>query len=281
MSEEAKRPETVMLAAFEGWNDAAQAASDVIRHLTSTYECREVRRITCDGFYDYQSVRPVICHVTGRARIVWPQTTFYEIMLDDGVRMYAQIAPEPNYRWMSYCRQTLNIAAELDVDRIVTLGSMFAPCPHTRPLPVSISEGSCQCEQDREYSGPVGIPTVLDSMAADDGYRTTSMWVSIPQYLGDLPCAQGSLELTRAVSELIAHPLDEGCLPQKARLWAQRATLLTECSETVRQHVQRLERQYDADAAAAKNAAPGAPQAEQLVRETEEFLRGMANGTPC
>lgn len=97
--------------------------------------------------------RPMLCHVSGRTNLIWPQTTFYDITLDAGKRIYAQIAPEPNYRWKEYCSQSLAIADELDVNRIITLGSMFSDCPHTRPLPIAVSDGDCQCEGDRSYNG--------------------------------------------------------------------------------------------------------------------------------
>lgn len=53
-------PKTVMLAAFEGWNDACQAATNVIRHLVSRYDSQEIRHINDEGFYDYQVARPMI-----------------------------------------------------------------------------------------------------------------------------------------------------------------------------------------------------------------------------
>ena len=74
----------------------------------------------------------MLCHVSGRTNLIWPQTTFYDITLDAGKRIYAQIAPEPNYRWKEYCSQSLAIADELDVNRIITLGSMFSDCPPVR-----------------------------------------------------------------------------------------------------------------------------------------------------
>ena len=123
-------------------------------------------------------------HVSGRTNLIWPQTTFYDITLDAGKHIYAQIAPEPNYRWKEYCSQSLAIADELDVNRIITLGSMFSDCPHTRPLPIAVSDGDCQCEGDRSYNGPVGIPTVLDVAAAQQGFAHSSMWVSIPPIFG-------------------------------------------------------------------------------------------------
>ncbi|KFI76838.1 PAC2 family protein [Bifidobacterium mongoliense DSM 21395] len=267
-----------MLCAFEGWNDAGQAVTNVIHHLVSRYDGREVRHIRCDGYYDYQAVRPMACSVTGRRKILWPQTTFYEITVAPGVRIFAQIAPEPNYRWQEYCRQSLRIAEEFDVDHIVTMGAMFADCPHTRPLPLDQSDRGCQCDMDREYNGPVGIPTVLDDMACSQGWDTTSLWVSVPQYLGGDECAQATLQILDRLSVLLGVDLDVGDLPDRANQWKAQASVLTRCNDELSSYVRNLEREYDLAKVAHDVADLGAPQAEQLVRETEEYLSNMGDG---
>ncbi len=226
MSEAAKDTGAVLIAAFEGWNDACQAATNAVRHLVKRYESREIRHIRCDDFYDYQVARPMLCHVSGRTNLIWPQTTFYDITLDAGKRIYAQIAPEPNYRWKEYCSQSLAIADELDVNRIITLGSMFSDCPHTRPLPIAVSDGDCQCEGDRSYNGPVGIPTVLDVAAAQQGFAHSSMWVSIPQYLGSDECSAGTIRLLDALGKYIGFIFDTADLKQKAEQWKAQASIL-------------------------------------------------------
>ena len=273
MSEEAKAHEPVMIAAFEGWNDACQAATNVIRHLVSRYDSREIRHIRCDGYYDYQVARPMLCKVTGRRRILWPQTTFYAIDVAPSTTLYAQIAPEPNYRWNDYCRQSMRIAEELDIRHIVTMGAMFADCPHTRALPLDISDQQCQCDMDREYSGPVGIPTVLDCMACEEGFSTTSMWVSVPQYLGSDECAQATMQMLAALSDRIGVELDPGDLAGKAEQWKAQASVLTRCNDDLAQYVKHLEHDYDMQEKADQVARFGAPAAEQLVREAEAFLR--------
>ncbi|MCI1220006.1 MAG: PAC2 family protein [Bifidobacterium sp.] len=275
MSEEAKTRKTAMICAFEGWNDACQAATNVIRHLLARYDANEIRYIRCDGYYDYQSVRPMRCTVTGRRKILWPQTTFYDIRIADDMHVFAQIAPEPNYRWIEYSRQSLRIAEEFDVEHVVTLGSMFADCPHTRPLPLDESDESCCCDMDREYNGPVGIPTVLDSIACEDGFDTTSLWMSIPQYLGSDDCAQATLQMLERLSTVLGVKLDPGDLPQKAQAWKAQASVLMRCNDELAEYVRGLERKYDMELNARSLAALGTPQAEQLVKETEEYLSHM------
>lgn len=266
-----------MIAAFEGWNDACQAATNVIRHLVRHYESREVRHISCDDFYDYQVARPMLCHVSGRANLVWPQTTFYDITLEAGRHLFAQIAPEPNYRWMEYCSQSLRIAEELDVNQVITLGSMFSDCPHTRPLPLALSDGIKQCECDREYNGPVGLPTVLDLSAGEQGLAHASMWVSIPQYLGSDECASGTMRLLDALGKRIGYTFDTGNLKHKAEHWKAQASVLVRCNDQLQDYVGHLERDYDLRAKADAEASLGAPQAEQLVKEAEAFLRRMGD----
>ena len=275
MSEEVTPHQTVMLTAFEGWNDACQAATNAVRHLLARYESREIRTIRCDGYYDYQVARPMLCHVTGRRRIIWPHTSFYDITTDAGTHIYAQVAPEPNYRWRDYCRESLRVAEECDVDRIVTLGAMFADCPHTRPLPVDISDDRCQCDMDREYSGPVGIPTVLDEFARDEGFETTSMWVSIPQYLGSDECAQATLRLLEKLDRVLGMTLDKADLPQRAQAWSSQASVLTRCNDELAEYVHNLEHEYDLRSRANEVASLGTPAAEQLVHDAETYLKHL------
>lgn len=273
MCEETIRRTTILIAAFEGWNDACQAATNVIRHLVSRYDSQEVRHIDNEGFYDYQVARPMICSVQGRKRIIWPQTTFYDIDVSPTLHLLAQIAPEPNYRWEEYCRYTLRIAEDYDVSDIVTLGSMFDNCPHTKPLPLDISKNGCESEPDKEYNGPVGIPNILDAFASDAGFRTTSMWVSVPHYCANTECLQGTLELVRALSLLLEHPLIEGDLNRKAAEWRKNADEIVEQTHAG-DYLARLERDYDLNAQAQRIASNGMPACEELIREAESFLRG-------
>lgn len=277
MMEDTKASGAVMIAAFEGWNDACQAATDVVRHLVAKYESREVRHIRCGEYYDYQATRPIVCYATGRRRIVWPQTTFYDITLRPGLHVYAQIAPEPNYRWIEYCRQSLRIADELDVTRLITLGSMFADCPHTRDLPLEVDDGSGHIDPDQRYSGPAGIPTVLDTIAADEGLDTATMWVSIPQYLGSDGCAQATMQMLGGLSDLLGVNLDPGDLPAKSEQWKAKASVLTRCNDALAEYVRHLEQDYDRNAKVRRETSHGGPECEQLIREAEAYLKSMGD----
>ena len=224
------------------------------------------------GGQKIRQARPMICSVQGRKRIIWPQTTFYDIAVSPMLHLLAQIAPEPNYRWEEYCRQTLRVAEDYDVSDVITLGSMFDECPHTRPLPLDISKSGCECESDREYNGPVGIPNILDAFAAEAGFPTTSIWVSVPHYCANTECMQGTLELLRALSLIIEYPLIEGDLTRKAMQWRSDADGLVSDMHAG-DYLARLEHDYDLDARAKRIASNGMPACEELLREAESLLR--------
>ena len=50
----------VLIAAFEGWNDAADAASSVVDHLARVWNARVVAAIDPEDFYDFQVNRPLV-----------------------------------------------------------------------------------------------------------------------------------------------------------------------------------------------------------------------------
>lgn len=262
---------TILIAAFEGWNDACQSATNTVRHLLKAYESQELCRIGNEGYYDYQATRPMICTVHGRRRIVWPQTRIYNVNISPELRIIALIAPEPNYRWEEYCEEVLRIAEEQEAQAVITFGSMFDECPHTRPLPLDISNNNCECESGKDYSGPAGIPNILDDMASEKGLRTTSVWVSVPHYCAEKECVQGTLELVRALSTLLNIPLEEGDLPEDAARWRESVDDMVERTE-IGDYVADLEHDYDLNAQQKKMSDDETSSCEELMREVEAFL---------
>jgi len=134
-----KLTDTIIVAAFEGWNDAGDAASDALEHLDAIWEAEPIVEIDDEAYYDYQVNRPVIRQVDGVTReLVWPSMRIShcrppgsdrDIVLMHGV--------EPNMRWRTFCAELLAIADKLNVHTVVILGALLADTPHTRPVPVS------------------------------------------------------------------------------------------------------------------------------------------------
>ena len=266
---------TVLVSAFEGWNDAAQAATGALRHLLKALEIAsyEVGRIRSSSFFDYRSTRPVICCVEGRRQILWPEVTFSTVDVSDNLTLLLEVGPEPNFRWMDFARQSLSIADDYEIDEIITLGSMFNDVPHTRPLPISEQDSAFPPDPSTTYSGPVGIPSILDFTAAESGYRTESLWVSVPQYAGADDCPDAILTLVKALSHHLGTDLPLGNLPQRSRQWKQSADTLLVYNDDLNHYVHRLEKIADTEETEETVLPPAL--SNQLIRETENFLKSL------
>ena len=129
----------VAIAAFEGWNDAADASTAAVEHLEQVWEAREVTSIDPEDFYDFQVSRPTITMAEGETRkIEWPTTRFTVASPPGADRDVVLIRGiEPSMRWRTFCENVLEICHSLEVNRIVLLGALLADVPYTRPLPIS------------------------------------------------------------------------------------------------------------------------------------------------
>lgn len=263
-----------LIASFDGWNDACQAATNTTRHLLDLYASREIGHICGDSYYDFQMNRPMMCVVQGRKQIIWPETTVYEVAVDDDSTIYVAMGPEPNFHWSDYCQRLLRFADECDVTDVITLGSMYSDCTHTRALPIGITDGDDETVTDEAdaYTGPVGIPTVLMYSAAEDGFDAHSLWVSIPQYLGGDDCPAGTLRLVEELAEMTDLDLDEGNLATQSERWRRNADMLMRCNDDLADYVRHVEQMMDREESERDLAVP---HAKRLVEETEEFLRSF------
>ena len=125
-----------LLAAFEGWNDAADAATGAIEHLEQELQAQPFGVIYPEDYYDYQVNRPTVRLVDGvTRRIEWPTTLIS--VAEAGHREVVLIRGlEPNMRWRAFCEELVEFAHELDVDSVVCLAALLADVPHTRPVDV-------------------------------------------------------------------------------------------------------------------------------------------------
>src|SRR5919206_2564162 len=129
----------VLITAFRGWNDGGQGASLAGGYLAKTWEAERFAEIEPEGFFDFQATRPHVSLVEGRTRrIDWPENAFYHAPIPglerDAVLL---LGIEPNLRWRTFGAHVLSLASDLDVQLVVTLGSLLADVPHTRAAPVT------------------------------------------------------------------------------------------------------------------------------------------------
>ena len=266
-----RRP--VLVAAFEGWNDAGDAASDAVEHLAQAWDAQEVAELDPDDYYDFQVNRPYVRLVEGTdRRITWPTTRFAVCRLPGADRDVVLVrGHEPSMRWRSFCGEVLSVARELGVEMVVTLGALLADSPHTRPVPVSGTASDPRTtealglERSR-YEGPTGIVGVLQDACGRSGMQAVSFWAAVPHYVSSPPVPKATLALLRRVEDLLDLPVPLGELPEEARIWERSVDEVAANDVEVQQYIASLEeRESEVDLPEASG--------EAIAKEFERYLR--------
>ena len=263
----------VLVAAFEGWNDAGDAATDAVEHLVDVWDGEEVGAIDPEDYYDFQVNRPMASLVDGLTRrITWPTTRFYAVSLPGSARDLVLVrGVEPNMRWRGFCADVLEQARALGVSEVVTLGALLADSPHTRPVPVSgtSSDPSLAARLGLEpsrYEGPTGIVGVLGEACSLAGLPAVSFWAAVPHYVASPPCPKATVALLRRVEDLLDVTIPLGDLLDEARAWERHVDELAAEDSEVAEYVASLEeREPEVDLPEASG--------EAIAAEFQRFLR--------
>ncbi|WP_074713161.1 PAC2 family protein [Arthrobacter alpinus] len=271
---------TVMLAAFEGWNDAGEAASDALKYLHRLWDAKRVAVIEPDEYYDFQFTRPEVrLTSTGGRKIKWPVTkiaraaipgTNIDVVLVHGI--------EPSYRWRAYTAEILAKAAALNVSHVVLVGSLLADVPHSRPLPVT---ATCDDEElaasldleASQYEGPIGIVGVLNEVALLAGLPTISLWAAVPHYVAQAPSPKAELALLNRIEDYLHVPLSTDEMADDAQAWERGVNDLAAGDPEIAAYVKQLEEAKDT---AELPEATG----ESIATEFERYLRRRGHEQP-
>src|SRR3954452_1086087 len=264
---------TVMIAAFEGWNDAGEAATDAVKYLSGLWDGSKVATIDPDLYYDFQFTRPIIRRTaSGQRHIKWPTTkltrcsiprTDIDVIFVHGV--------EPSYRWRAYTAELLAHATELNVNCILLVGALLADVPHSRPIPVTATSDDDAVRQalnteTSQYEGPTGIIGVLAGVASMAGIPPVSLWAAVPHYVGQAPSPKAELALLHRIEDILQVPLETSVLSEEAEAWERGVDELATEDPEVAAYVRQLEEAKDT---AELPEATG----ESIAREFERYLK--------
>ncbi|GAB3146549.1 MULTISPECIES: PAC2 family protein [Microbispora] len=269
----------VLIAAFEGWNDAGEASSGVLAHLESEWKATPLVELDPEDYYDFQVTRPVVELGDGVTRsIVWPTTRLLlarppgakrDVVLLRGI--------EPNMRWRSFCAEIVGLCHDLGIELAILLGALLNDSPHTRPVPItgSVSDPGMARALNLEltkYEGPTGIVGVLQHTLGTAGLRTVSLWASVPHYVAQPPNPKATLALLRRIEDMLDIPMPYGDLAEEARAWEHGVDELAAQDSEVAEYVRELEERKDA---AELPEASG----DAIAAEFERYLRRRDRGT--
>jgi predicted ATP-grasp superfamily ATP-dependent carboligase len=242
----------VLVAAFRGWNDGAQAASLAAGYLARAWDAEQIADVDPEGFFDFQATRPHVSLVDGiTRRIDWPETAFYHAKpagLDRDVVLLLGI--EPNVRWRSFTDLVVGHVRELGVDLVVTLGALLADVPHTRPSPVTGSASNQTLVEElglstSRYEGPTGIVGVLHDACNKSGIPCASLWAAVPHYVSLTPSPRAAAALCTRLGGLLEIEIDTGELDRAAETYEDQVSQAVASDEETAAYVEELERRAD------------------------------------
>ena len=264
----------VLIAAFRGWNDGGQGASLAGAYLARAWAAHEFASIDPENFYDFQATRPTVSLVDGITRqIDWPENTFLHAPLPGGGRdAIILLGVEPNLRWKTFSELITGLATEHGVELVLTLGSLLADVPHTRPSPVTGSATDPDLVdqlglQTSRYEGPTGMVGVLHDACSRAGLKSASLWAAVPHYVSLTPSPRAAKALVDRLSDLLGADVDTAELDEAADAYAQQVSEAVASDEETSQYVQDLERRVD------EIEESDLPSGDALAAELTRFLR--------
>lgn len=270
----------IVIAAFEGWNDAGECATGVIEHLAATWDATPVAAMDPEEYYDFQVNRPKITLTEGKRSIQWPTTRI--MLIQDspvGRDILLVLGIEPSVRWRSYSSELMAFALHHEATLLITLGGLLADVPHTRPIPVGVTSEDADLRsladdiERSSYEGPAGIVGVINDQAAQVDLPTLSCWAAVPHYAGGAPSPKASLALLGRLEELLSCVIEDADLVEQARAWERGVDELAASDDEVREYVESLEETQDA------TELPEAS-GDAIAREFERYLRRRDDGSP-
>jgi predicted ATP-grasp superfamily ATP-dependent carboligase len=266
-----------MVCAFQGWNDAGDAASSAVSFLSSSLDARRFARVDSEEFYDFQANRPSVQFNDDNEReIVWPTVEVFEAPAPRAPRDLVLVqGVEPSLRWRAFSGHIVDLAEALGVQVVVTLGALLGDVPHTRPVAIS-GHASDPALMERlgmqgsTYEGPTGIVGVLHSACAQAGLPSASLWAGVPHYVAAAANPKAALALVRRVEGLIGVSVDVSELESAAADYERQVGLAVQSDPDIQAFVERLEQAAETDE---EVSTEDVPSGDMLAREFQRFLR--------
>jgi len=275
---ELRRP--FLLAAFRGWNDGGQGASLAAGYLAKLWRAARFAEIDPESFYDFQATRPHVALEEGLTRrIDWPENAFYHARVPgldrDAVLL---LGVEPNLRWRTFVGLVTDLAGDLDIQLVVTLGALLADVPHTRPAPVTGSASDPKLIEElglqgSRYEGPTGVAGVLHDACRRADLASASLWAAVPHYASLAPSPRAALALCERLAALIGAEIETRELEEAVERYDEQVSAAVAADPETAAYVEQLEEQADTRA-----AEEHLPSGDTLAAELTRFLRERERG---
>jgi proteasome assembly chaperone (PAC2) family protein len=269
----------VLLAAFEGWNDAGESATSAVRFLGKALGAQRLASIDAEEFYDFTVARPQVRLDEGMTRsIEWPDPAIDVARLPGGRDLLLLTGIEPALKWRTFTAEVAGLASSVGVEMALTLGALLADVPHTRPVRVTgtATDPALVAELGftrSRYEGPTGILSVLLAACQDAGIRSASIWATTPHYLRETASPKAALALVQRIARMLEFTVDTTELEQATVAYERQVDDMLSGEDDVADYVRRLEEEGLEDVGDGEAATFDLPSTEELASEVERFLR--------
>jgi len=267
----------LLVVAFEGWNDAGEAASGAVTALKQQLEVLPILEIEPEDYFDYQFNRPTVAlDESGRRQLTWPSVTMYGPVVVEPTSVFLLTGSEPSRGWKTFTGEILDAIEANGIGGIVFLGAMLADVPHTRPISTFVSTENDELRarfaiERSSYEGPVGILSVLADAAEKVGIPTVSIWASVPHYVHNAPSPKATLALIDKLEEITDLVIPRGDLVDEAQAWETGIDALASDDDDMSSYIEQLEQARD---------TVDSPEAsgDAIAEEFERYLRRGGDG---
>jgi len=264
----------VVIAAFEGWNDAGDAATLAAGWLAARWAPSPLAEIDPEEFFDFTATRPrVQLDDDGERTIEWPANSF-TVGAGSGMDTVVLLGTEPQLRWRSFCAQVVGVADAIGARLVLTLGALLAEVPHDRPTPM-VGTATDEAVIERleltrsTYEGPTGIVGVLHDACARAGLASASLWAAVPAYVPGAPSPKAALALVERSAEVLGVAVTATDLEIAAAAYERQVSEVVAEDEDMTDYVERLAERFD--------NGEGESEAS-LAEEVERYLRERPPG---
>ncbi len=290
----------IVIAAFGGWNDAADSATTVIKFLIERWKPKKLAEIDAEEFFVFTETRPAIRLVEGQRTIVWPTNQFlsynapaleHDVILCLGV--------EPQLKWKLFTDNFLDVCKHFNVSEVVLLGALLADIPHSMAVPITgfsshknLDErlGGLDLNSSR-YEGPTGMIGVLHDACRQADIPVASFWAAAPHYLAATPNIKVTSAILSYLNTFLSLGLNLNDIQADAVRFEEQITALVARDPEASAYVRKLEEQianmddeeedevesgHENEPLLNPDRVTGTgplPSAEILIRGVEELLR--------
>jgi len=285
-----------IIAAFTGWNDAADAASNAVRNLVEGWGATPLAEIDPEEFTDYATMRPQVRLKDGVTRtIVWPTVGFWHVS-GAGGDIILVLGPEPSLKWRLFSEQVLGVSDHFGSGLVLTLGALLADVPHSRPVQIIGTSSDADLGerfglQRSRYEGPTGIVGVLHDACDRAALPSAALWAAVPAYASQVPSPKASLSLMRRSCEIIGTPAPVAAVLNLIERYEEQVNTLVSDDEDLAAYVERLETMSDNGMSLddevdddqlqfdfATEPLDETAESANLMDEVEQFLRDQGDG---